>query len=109
MSFNDQPRLKEISLIFFYQRLPFDWKNPLGYLIAIYLQFIVVSMPLRYMGCFVTLALTSFLIGMCFADDMKNDLKSIDENAKVKLPKTTIYKQLTEMINFTNTKRLVAF
>lgn len=94
--------------IFLLFRFPFDWKNPLGYFIAVYLQFIIVSMPLQYMGCFLTFALTAFLYSLSLAKNMTNNLRSVDKNAKAKLPQTVIYKEVCEMIRVTHIKRLVA-
>lgn len=88
-------------------RYPFNWRTPLGYFIAVILQLISVSLPMRYIGCFVSFALAGFVIALALAKDMKGHIKLFDEYAKAKLPERTVYHQLAELIRFTTIKRLV--
>lgn len=65
-------------------RLPFDWRNPLGYTIAFIFQFIL-SMDLLI----TILSLTIYAIGTCLilmslAEDIKCDLNSVKMNARHK-------------------------
>lgn len=34
------------------QRLPFNWKNPLGYSVAVLVGTVFVIMEMKYLGCF---------------------------------------------------------
>lgn len=100
--------LQVFSCIFNCSRLPFDWKGPFAYLFAIYLEFMTMFLPIQYIGCFTLFAFSSFLIGICFAKDMENDIRSIAKNIKEKsrqATSTAMYKRVTRMVHFTNEKR----
>lgn len=42
-------------------RFPFDWKTPKGYGLAVILQFIMYLNPLRFIACYLSIAVGSFL------------------------------------------------
>lgn len=82
------------------KRFPFDWKNPIGYVVAI---------AYEYMGgvCtfFVAMAILKYAIVVYFflfsmIDDIKCDLESINRNAKKKKTRMEVVKQFSEMIQF---------
>lgn len=63
-------------------RFPFDWKNPLGYLVAVILQYVAISYCLvfvfdvAFFGIGYCLCFTSIITKI-----VKKDLKIINENA----------------------------
>lgn len=69
----------QIDILF---RLPFDWKNPLGYLVAVILQYIMALYCLMLAFCCVFHG-----IGCCLffytivSKSVKDNLKQINENA----------------------------
>lgn len=77
-------------MIFFF-RLPFDWKTPSGYLLAsiffagaiFCLLFGFIPLPCLFVG--------SCWLFICFATDMKNELKKLNVSAKNKN-----YRELTQ-------------
>ena len=87
-------------------RFPFDWKNPIGYLIAVGLQLIMVFIALHYVACFLTLAIGSVMFSLSIAEDIKDSLIFIDESAKSKQSLPHMMKQLIELIRFTNLRKL---
>lgn len=88
-------------------RLPFDYKSPVGYTLAIFVQYFAVYMPLRYIECFMCFGVAIFLFSLSLAKDIGIFVESIDKNAKAKKHRTIIYKQLCKTIQFTDLKRLV--
>lgn len=89
------------------QRLPFDWQNPMGFSIAIALQFIFI-----FNAAFAGICFAVFSIGMCLilifaTDDIKNGLKSLNQSVKNKQKRTKIWNQFTQIIQFhSKTKQL---
>lgn len=81
------------------QRIPFEWKNPIGYLIAVLLQFGIWFFLDLYLACFLTLAFGYFLFTLSIAKDMIDALQSINEHLKKKKPKKRILKQLNNFIS----------
>lgn len=60
-----------------YSRFPFDWKNPLGYLIAITIEYIMFIFVFLYGGGEVCFGIGSFLFSVAASTDIKADLKEI--------------------------------
>lgn len=79
-------------------RLPFDWKSPTGYVIAILLQFIIVFYECSYLACFLTLALGIYLFILSFAKDMIDELQTINDRVKMENSIAQIRNQLNEFI-----------
>lgn len=68
---------------FFYCRLPFNWKDPIGYLFAFTIEYIGTLYVCTVNGC-----TFSFFIGTCFmlmalADDILFELIGINEHFKI--------------------------
>lgn len=83
-----------------FARLPFDWKNPLGYSLAIPIEFFGLYLANRYLACFLLFAFGEFLFALAFCKDMLNSLHTINENGKAKRAEPHIIKRkLIEFIN----------
>lgn len=80
-------------------RLPFNWRHPLGFLVAVFLQIIAVIFPFRYLSCFITFALGSYLFVSTLTNDVVNYVKSINDDAKKSKSKIDIYKKLSELVH----------
>lgn len=82
-------------------RFPFDWKNPVGYLVAVAVQLHMTLIIVRYIECFLIFGLAGVLFGFSIANDIKNNLKQFNKIAKSKksiLP--NIMEQLVALIHF---------
>lgn len=84
----------------FTQRLPLEWKNPFGYVIAIAVQFEITLIILRYIECFLTLGLAGLLLAFYTIKDIKNDLNLFNGIAKAKKSQSRSYKKLGKWIYF---------
>lgn len=89
--------------------MPFDWRNPVGYSVVVSLQYFMTV----WIGCFVgsiaTLGVSSYLIGVAVADDIKGHLYAINDNAKTKRTRLTAVEQFSDFIeNHTFVKQLSA-
>lgn len=100
------------SIIFYFvkkyvfQRLPFNWKNPIGYLVAVFLQIIVETYHFRYLACFLTFALGGYLFTTTSSIDVIKDLKSVNDDLRSKIDIST---KLTKLINLhSDSKQLSA-
>lgn len=79
-------------------RLPYDWKNPAGYLFTVAITLLVGMYPFQYMGCIVFLALGSFIFAISIVKVFKVELHSINKMANDKQPRRNMYKKLSEFI-----------
>lgn len=71
---------QSLVFLFVYFRLPFDWKTPFGYFIALFLE-----IPALYTMLFNALTLLCLFFGSSwifiqFAEDITNDLKQLKRN-----------------------------
>lgn len=64
-------------------------------------------MPLNFIGCFVSLGAASFLFSLSFAQDLEDDIHSINQNARKKRTRKHSRKQLIEFIRLSDFKRFV--
>lgn len=78
------------------------WKNPIGYLMAILLQFFVTLWETRYVACFINLALVIFMFSFVKTKDIKNCVRSINESVKAENSESDIMKQLIVFIDMHN-------
>lgn len=93
----------------FQHRLPFDWKNPTGFFVAVLLQLRIVSIPLCFVRTLLLLAAGSLLFSLSIAEDKECDLNAINESIRAEQPRELILDQITEFIKSTNIKRLVSY
>lgn len=82
------------------QRLPFNWKNPIGYSIAVVVQLHMVSLCLRYIDCVMILGFAALLFAFTFVKDIKGDLERFNRLAKIKKTQDRSMKPLCEIIGF---------
>lgn len=81
-------------------RLPFDTKNPIGYFIAVFIQYIhVISVMVTVETLMIFCAGTSFMM-FPLTKDIKNNLKTINHYAKYKKHRPKIIDQLSHFIKF---------
>lgn len=67
---------------------------------AIALQTIMLAYPMRYLACFVTLALGSYLNSITLAEGLASDIKSLDADRKKMLrPRILMVKKVSKLIN----------
>lgn len=81
-------------------RFPFDWRNPLGYLIALALQCVVVSYLLLVGSCGMALAIGSYLYFMASNKCIKGNLLSINQWTGGNKNSQQISNQFIEFIQF---------
>lgn len=87
-------------------RFPFEWKNPIGYLLAIFLQIKMVELVLKDAAFFWSFALGIFLYTIAFVKDLKCNLKNMQKSAKIKKLRSHIMEQMTESLgHYTCLKR----
>ena len=88
-------------------RFPFDWKNPIGYLMALALMYLVLKCLYFFGAVGSSLEITSYLLMMEFMKDVQNDIKLMNEIAKSNKNLSEMLKQLRVSIEFhSNMKKL---
>lgn len=100
----------QMILFFFHRkcvRLPFNWKNPIGYSFAVLFHFILYTYIFSTMMTMVSVSVASFLYEFSLTEDLKCILHSIDENSKTKKNRRNLYAPFAEFINLhSDTKQL---
>lgn len=93
---------KMVILLFvnYIQRFPFDWKTPIGYLIAVALEIQMTIALLRYIECFVVLGFAGLLFAFSAIKDIKSDWNRFDKIARNKTTQCRSKKQLSKTICF---------
>lgn len=95
--------LKWLKFIFspnHWNRFPFDWRNPTGYLIAILLQTTMVASVMNDFSASWLFMVAMFLYLRALSKDLKRSVKHINRNAKMKESRSRILEQLTESLEF---------
>lgn len=87
--------------------LPFEWKNPIGYTIAVILESMVAFNLLYFMACFLSIPLGSYFFVNSNNGLMKNDLESINKMANDKKSASDIFEPFSRFIrSYAETKQL---
>lgn len=63
------------------KRLPFDWKHPIGYLVAMIITYIIVCYAYIVIACTVTLGIGAFCYVISATKEIQRILNSINHNA----------------------------
>lgn len=66
-----------------FQRFPFDTKNPIGYLAACILQYIHLAYEIFFISNLVTLAVGAYFFALTAIKDLKDLLRSINDQCAV--------------------------
>lgn len=80
------------------RRFPFDRKNPIGYLAAVSLQFIMSTYGFALVANMSCFGIGCYFFALTLTDDLKNILKSINKISKIKKKRSEIAAKLTEFI-----------
>lgn len=78
--------------------MPYNWRNPLGYLVTASIQFFLSAYAFQYIVCFMLLAFGIFMFAMALAKIEKTKLHSINKMASNKKLRKNMYKELSEFI-----------
>lgn len=79
-------------------RYPFNWKNPLGYLFAINVQYIAAIYCFTFTSCLILFGIGAFLVEVTMIADIKVDLKLIDEDALARTDRRMVLNRLGDFI-----------
>lgn len=89
------------SLIFqFNQRLPFNAKNPIGFVVAILFECILAGSLMVTVKCLVILEFGTFSMLFPMTKDIKYMLKAINYNTKKKKDRPKIANQFLQVVQF---------
>lgn len=93
-----QRKLANSLFIHMEWRHPFTWKNPLGYLCATCLQFVVMYCIGLYFNAQLSLQFGAIMFTVEFAKDTIVELRSLNECQKIKNSEWDIVKTFTKII-----------
>lgn len=81
-------------------RQPFDWRNPIGYLIACIEQYTVMAYFSTFAAAVVSLKIGCYLLVMEFMRDIKNDISLISQTVKSRRNQSDMLMGLPGSIKF---------
>lgn len=87
-------------LIFQRERFPFDWRNPIGYMIAFAIEYLSFFCVVRVAVCLTTFIPGTFWILISITDDLKCDFNTVNELAKSEGSRLQITEKFYELISF---------
>lgn len=87
------------SIFELHSRIPFDWKNPIGYFIAICLQCFVILCISHYFAFAVSIGVGGFSFMFAFAKDMRSDLRSLNKASNIKNSEKDCFKHFSEFVH----------
>lgn len=92
---------------FLNRRLPFDWRNPVGFVLATFIQLVVMFLAGQYLNAILSLAFGFVMFQIAVAKNMMVELRSINKRIKEKKSESDILKRLGRVINLhTDAKQL---
>lgn len=107
ISFMGQKWNVESNEIYDETRLPFDWKNPIGYFFATIWQSIVIFNQLRFLACIFPLGIGLFIFAIFITKDWTNDFHQLDEVVLAKDSTADSIELITEFVrSHSNVKQL---
>lgn len=88
-------------------RVPFNWKSPIGFLIAMTVQCTIITYMAMIGACVLAVAIGSYFYTMAASKCIKENLFTVTENCRDKSKRKLIRVQLIEFIDFhTQVKQL---
>lgn len=81
-------------------RTPFDWRNPIGYLVAVTMQYVMIMYLLSTVGCALVFAIASYLFSIAMSKSIKLNLCSINRKAGDEIHRMRLMEQLVEFIEY---------
>lgn len=95
-------RLTNDSIICFEKRkrYPFNTKNPLGFIVAIVIEYVFVVNLMIIPKCFYTTGITALPMLFSLASDIKSDLNAIQQSLSYKRKRSKMGKPLSQFIQF---------
>lgn len=81
-------------------RIPFDWHSPIGYLVAITIQYISSVICFTVIECLLAYGIATFLYALVATKDVRAILNSINKNAKSIANERQAFQQLCNSIQF---------
>lgn len=93
------------SFCWFGSRMPFDWKTPLGYLIAYLSGIPVIYYIIRFSTCTMTFPAASCGIMIAFSKDIRAELAAINQQSKNRENDAKVMKKVCEIVGFHSVAR----
>lgn len=91
------------------ERLPFDWKSPYGYLIAIAIQYVMGRYGYMIGASIFVLSIGAYLYGNSLSKGIKGSLFAFNRNVRAKTDQSILLEQVIEFLELhSNAKQLIA-
>ena len=87
--------------------MPFDWRNPVGFVIAMSMLYIMFSCIMKIAACVIALAVGSYLYAIADSKCLQRILSAVDQSSQLKAERKHIRKQLVDLMQYhSNVKQL---
>lgn len=81
-------------------RFPFNWRSPFEYLIAVIMEYTMLSYSLKIPACTISLGFGSYLVGIAASKCLKQCIFSINRSTATTVDGVLIFEQFAEFIEF---------
>lgn len=97
VTFFDGGFIKTNDLLFSICRLPFNWKDPVFYALAMTVEYSITMVLFYFIACLISLKIGTLLFSIAISEDIKRSLHSINTISKRKAGHARIF---THLVNF---------
>lgn len=80
--------------------MPFDWKTPIGYLVAICVELLPINCVLTASICNVCSGVAPSCFMIAFAKDITEEVEALHQNSTVNSNRSEIYKKVRNILQF---------
>lgn len=91
---------KLLLCILLFQRTPFDWRTPWGYLAALFFAVPIIYFLIRFSACAMTFPGASCAIMSAYAKDIRLSMVAINKKYRVDKIDAKVIKSIREIIEF---------
>lgn len=88
------------ALLFVYERLPFDTKNPIGFIVAGLIQYVFGISLMITIECLAIIVFGTYFMLFPLTKDIKRNLKMINFNAKRRKSRLKIGNRFSQFVQF---------
>lgn len=81
-----------------FQRIPFNTKHPIGFSVAIVIQFVLIRNVMILLYCFLLIGIATLPMLFPLTDDIKCDMKTIQKSLKNKRKRSKIIESLSQFV-----------
>lgn len=89
--------------------MPFNWNNPIGYTVTVFIEYIIATHVFFTMMSMLSIGIAGYLYEMSLAKDINQILQSIDDSSKTKKRRQSLCTQFIEFVDLHSVTKQLNF